>query len=238
MVRPNKIVVVITGDPVSSVEEQRGDYAAMMRAAIGDAWTGSYAAVDARTESLGAELDGAAIVITGSSSNVHHREDWMLRAEARLRELEASEAPILGICFGHQLMAQAYGGDVQPNPKGREVSTVMVEQLAADPLFEGIGPRFAANACHSDSVVALPDGARVLGRSEGDPHQVLRFGQRSWGVQFHPEFDGDVMRRFIEARSEAILGEGLDLTSLERAARDTPDARAVFRNFVRHVMGD
>lgn len=237
MVRPNKIVVVITGDPAPAVLEERGDYAAMMRAAIGDAWTGDYAAVDARTESLGAELDGAAIVITGSSSNVHLREDWMIRAEARLRELEATEAPILGICFGHQLMAQAYGGDVQPNPRGREVSTVTVERLGDDPLFEGIAPRFAANACHSDSVVALPDGAGVLARSAGDPHQVLRFGQRSWGVQFHPEFDGEVMRRFIEARAEAISSEGLDPVALEAAARDTPEARAVFRNFVRHVTG-
>jgi GMP synthase (glutamine-hydrolysing) len=209
----------------------------MMQAAIGDAWTGAYAAVDARTESLGADLDGAAIVITGSASNVHHREDWMIRAEVRLRELEAAEAPILGICFGHQLMAQAYGGRVEANPLGREVSTVEVERLGDDPIFSGVDRRFTANACHSDSVVGLPEGARILGRSKGERHQVLRFGQRSWGVQFHPEFDGEVMRHFLKARAEAIVSEGLDLEDLERQARDTPHAQAVFRNFVRLVTG-
>ena len=75
----------------------------------------------------------------------------------------------------------------------------------------------------------------MLARSTGDDHQVLRFGPRSWGVQFHPEFDGEVMRHFLRARAEAITGEGLDLTALERQARDTPHALTVFRNFVRHV---
>lgn len=238
MQRPNKIVVVITGDPVPTVLERRGDYAAMMRAAIGEAWTGEYATVDARTESLGADLDGAAVVITGSSSNVHTREDWMLRAEARLRELEAAHAPVLGICFGHQLMAQAYGGEVRPNPKGREISTVEVEALADDPLLADVGRIFTANACHSDTVATLPLHTEVLARSAVDDHQILRFGRRSWGVQFHPEFDGEVIRHYLDARAEAVVSEGLDLAALKRRATDTPDARVVFRNFVRHVAGD
>jgi len=237
MVRPSKIAVVITGDPVPDVLERRGDYAAMMQAAIGEAWTGAYVAIDARSESLGAELEGAAIVITGSAANVHVREPWMLRTEARLRELQAAEAPMLGICFGHQLMAQAFGGLVQPNPRGREVSTVEVKRLHDDPLFDGIGSSFQANACHSDSVIAIPDRTRVLARSEGDDHQVLRFGQHSWGVQFHPEFDGEVMHHFLDARAEGIVNEGFDLDDLHRRARDTPEAVAVFRNFVRRVAG-
>ena len=69
------------------------------------------------------------------------------------------------------------------------------------------------------------------------PFAVLRFGERSWGVQFHPEFDGEIMRHFLAARAEAIVSEGLDLGELERRARDTPDAQTVFRNFVRLVAG-
>lgn len=235
MAPPNKIVVVVTGDPVPAVFARHGDYADMMKTAIGEAWDGPYAVVDARTEALGADLDGAALVITGSAANVHTREDWMLRTEERLRQLHEEGTPMLGVCFGHQLLAQALGGQVGPNPRGREVSTVVVEPLRGDPLLEGLGAPFTANACHSDTVEKLPLSTTIVARSTGDPHQVLRFGPRSWGVQFHPEFDGEVMRQFLEARAEAIVAEGLDLSELQRLAKDTPDARAVFGNFLRHL---
>jgi GMP synthase (glutamine-hydrolysing) len=237
MAPPNKIVIVVTGDPVPAVFERRGDYGEMMKAAIGDSWTGGYAVVDARTESLGSDLDDAAVVITGSAANVHTREAWMMRTETRLRELHERHTPILGICFGHQLVAQALGGQVGPNPRGREVSTVVVETLRRDPLLEGIAETFTANACHSDTVSELPRETAILARSTADPHQVLRFGDASWGVQFHPEFDGEVMRHFLDARSEAIVAEGFDLAELQRQASDTPDARIVFRNFIRYVAG-
>ena len=100
-----------------------------------------------------------------------------------------------------------------------------------------MGRVFTANACHSDTVAALPLDAEVLARSAVDDHQVLRFGRRSWGVQFHPEFDGEVTRQYLDARAEAVVSEGLDLAVLQRRAKDTPDARVVFRNFVRHVIG-
>jgi GMP synthase (glutamine-hydrolysing) len=233
MPTPKKIAILITGDPPEAIAERHGDYADMMKAAIGEAFDeGDYLVVDPRRESLGADLDDAALVITGSSANVHHREPWMVAAEERLRELHAREVPMLGICFGHQLIAQALGGDVVPNPLGREMSTVEVRCVADDPLLRGLAEAFRANSCHSDTVSQLPKGTTVLGISDGDPHQILRFGRRNWGVQFHPEFDGEVMGLFVDARAEAIVDEGLDVHALRARARDTPDALAVFRNFV------
>jgi GMP synthase-like glutamine amidotransferase len=81
----------------------------------------------------------------------------MLSAEAELRRVVARSAPVLGVCFGHQLLAQALGGEVQPNERGREMSTVAIERLADDPLFAGLGQRFNANACHS----GVPAGFKV-----------------------------------------------------------------------------
>src|SRR5690606_32575674 len=134
------------------------------------------------------DLAPAGVVLSGSSAHVQDREPWMLRAEASLRQLVAQGVPVLGICFGHQLLAQALGGEVQANPRGREISTVSIDRLGTAPLLDGLDARFAANACHSDTVIRLPPDAVVLGRNEADAHQIVRFAPRAYGVQFHPEF--------------------------------------------------
>ncbi len=232
----NKIIVAIAGDPVEDIERSHGHYGNMIAAAIGPAWAGDYVFVDLRDDSL--PTDGAALVISGSSAHVHSREPWMVRSEASLRELAAAGLPMFGICFGHQLMAQALGGEVTRHPGGREISTVEVAtapsaQQPADPLLAGIADRFVANACHSDTVGKLPSGATVLGGNEHEVHQILRFGERCYGVQFHPEFDGEVMRAYVSARADAMREEGLDPAEALARARDTDEARELMRSFVR-----
>ncbi len=232
MARPNKIVLVITGDPTDNVRQRRGDYAAIIAEAVGGAHDGPYVAVDARTGPLPPLSADDVVIISGSSANVHQREPWMTTTEAWLREAVGRGTAALGLCFGHQLLAQALGGEVMPNPRGREIGTVTIERVADDPLFEGLEPRFAANACHVDTVSRLPSGAVVLARSERDPHQTLKFTPRCYGVQFHPEFDGEVIRGFIEARSDAMRSEGLDPDAAHAAAEDTPAARRLIENFL------
>ena len=229
----NKIVIVVTGEPPEDITARLGDYPAMFERAIGTTWTGGFDVVDARNASL---YESAGLIVTGSSCSVHEREDWVLRAEAELRELVARDVPILGVCFGHQLLAQALGGEVQPHPRGREMSTVTIERLEEDPLLAGIDPRFIANACHRDTVLELPPNARVLGRNEHDPHQVLRFAPRAYGVQFHPEWDGAVMRAFVEARTEILEAEGIDAGALHARALDTPSGPRILQNFVTHYV--
>lgn len=231
MARPHKMVVVVTGDPVAAVQSERGDYGALFKEAAGASWSGAWEVVDARSEPLKL-ADTSAVIITGSSASVHQREPWMLDAEAELRRLVARGAPVLGVCFGHQLLAQALGGEVQPNERGREMSTVAIERLADDPIFSGLGQRFSANACHSDTVVRLPEGATVLAANPGDRHQCLRFAERCYGVQFHPEFDSRVMRAMIDARRSQLDAEGLDEPALMARASDTPEARRVLENFL------
>ncbi len=239
MPRHNKLLVLVTGEPVERVRERHGDFVAIVHRAIAAAWPYRIDAVDARQDDSleAASADADAIVITGSAANVHHGEPWMLRAQEFLRAEHARGTPILGLCFGHQLLAQALGGEVTPNPRGRELSTVTIERLEADPLFDGIEPRFSANACHLDTVARLPDAARVLARSPLDDHQVLRFSERCYGVQFHPEFDGAVMRGYVEARSEQARAEGLDPDHLARVASDTPAGPRILANFIRTCVG-
>src|SRR5262249_54178961 len=150
------------------------------------------------------------IIITGSISSVTERAPWMLRAEAYIREIAAAETPLLGICFGHQLMAQALGGEVQKNPRGREMGTVELSVADDDPLFDGLPRSIPVNATHVDSAVTLPPGARVLARTALEDHAVVAFGPAARGVQLHPEIDGAVMRGYIGVRRPILLEEGFD----------------------------
>ncbi len=155
-----RILVVKTGEPVPKIAEKRGQFADLIAGSIGELFTGDYAVVDARTEEPPSPRGADAVVITGSAANVPTREGWMLRTEAWLREVVAVGTLVFGICFGHQILAQALGGEVQRNPRGREIGTVAVEQTASDPIFDGLPATFAANVTHIDTVVRLPPGGR------------------------------------------------------------------------------
>lgn len=231
-----RLVVLRTGDTPEPVARRRGEFIDFFRHHIDDAWPHSWVEFDVRGEvDFGDVRASDAFIVTGSSRSVTERAPWMLRTEAFLRAVVGDGHAVLGVCFGHQIVAQAMGGEVQQNPRGREVGTteIVIEEGAhADPLFSGVPARFAANNSHRDSVVALPEGARVLARTAREPHAAYAIGERVRGVQFHPEFDGDVMRGYLRARRELLAGEGFDPGALEAATVDTPDAVQLMRNFV------
>ena len=159
------------------------------------------------------------------------RSDW-------LREAAHAGLPLLGICYGHQLLAHALGGQVDYNPAGRESGTIELElhpSAFEDPLFAGLPARFPAQATHLQTVLAPPPQAQVLAASERDGCQAFRWGEAAWGVQFHPEFSGIHMRGYVDARRDALHGEGRCVRTLSRTIGATPHARRVLRRFVRHA---
>jgi GMP synthase (glutamine-hydrolysing) len=230
------IIILTTGDPVPTMKEKRGPFAQLIQERIGDAWTFGYADVDVRTEDPPDPRSGAAFIITGSAANVPNREPWMLKTEAWLRDAVPMGAPVFGICFGHQILAQALGGEVIKNPRGREIGTQRIDRVDDDVLFDGMPASFEANATHLDTVGRLPAGAALLARSPLDDYQAIRFSPTCYGVQFHPEMDGDVMRGYITARREILLNEGLDADALLASVTDGEESRLLLRNFIRHVL--
>jgi GMP synthase (glutamine-hydrolysing) len=232
------IVILRAGDAAAPVAARRGEYAAWIVRGAREAWPGPWVVHDVRTDAPLPEVTGAAaFVMTGSSSSVTERAPWMLRAEEHLRAIARAGTPFFGICFGHQLAAQALGGEVTKNPRGREIGTVRVRRLGDDPLFDGTPTELDVNATHVDSVARLPPGARVLAESDLDPVQAFAVGATIRCVQFHPEFDGDVMRGYVSARAHSIEGEGGDAKAIEARAKDAPDAEALLRTFVRRFVG-
>ena len=233
------LCVVVTGDPIESVRERGSDWRQLIREAVGDGWQGPWSSVDAREEPVFPDLgEVSALVVTGSPSSVTERAPWMLRTEEYLLRAVSGKLPVFGICFGHQMLAQALGGRVEMNPLGREIGTVELERLDPDPLLSGEAPAHWVNMTHVDTVVELPPGARVLARTALDRHAALRFAESVWGVQFHPEIDGGVLREYIAARRAPLISEGLDPDAILGSARDTPWGAGVLRRFAEKVSRD
>jgi GMP synthase (glutamine-hydrolysing) len=232
------IVILRTGDPAAPVAQRRGQFHEWITRVLRPAWLGEIAVVDVREEQAPPADDAAAFVMTGSASSVtdRARTPWMLRAEDHVRAIAASGTPFFGICFGHQLAAQALGGEVAKNPRGREIGTVRVRRMAEDAILEALPPEFDANATHVDSVVRVPEGARVLASSDLEPAQALAIGGAIRTVQFHPEIDGDAMRGYIRARAHLIDAEGGDSEAIHARSTDAPYAEETLRNFVRRFV--
>jgi GMP synthase (glutamine-hydrolysing) len=186
-------------------------------------------------ERLPAARDYAGVVISGSAAMVSDRHAWSEYTADWLLQAMQHEVPILGICYGHQLLAHALGGRVDYHPRGREMGTKWINTASAardDALFAGLRERFPAHVTHMQSVLGLPPGAEVLAWNSFEAHHAVRFAPRTWGVQFHPEFTADAMTHYLRLRADALRSEGQDPEALHADVVPTPDAASVLRRFV------
>lgn len=230
----SRVLVLKTGTTLPELRQRRGDYEHWIVAGMGL----SLDAVDVVPVYEGAEPPTperpVGVVVTGSSAMVSDREPWSESAAGWLKAVVAAGTPVLAICYGHQLLAHALGGRVAPNPRGREIGTVGIEPLAAtdgDPLLGPLPGRAWMQATHVESVLELPPGAVRLAENAADPNHAFRVGERAWGVQFHPEFDADVMAAYLSARREIIRSEGLDPEALDRDVRESPEGPRLLARF-------
>jgi GMP synthase (glutamine-hydrolysing) len=161
-------------------------------------------------------------------------EDWSERVAAWLPGLVEREIPLLGICYGHQLLAYAMGGEVGDNPNGLEFGTVEVqleEEAARDLLLTGFGTSIRVHLSHTQSVLRLPERAQRLASSGMDRNQAYVIGNAAWGVQFHPEFDADIVRAYIAQFKEQLHKEGKNPQQLAANCTDTPVGPQILRRF-------
>jgi GMP synthase (glutamine-hydrolysing) len=187
-----------------------------------------------RSETLPPPAELSGVVITGSGSMVSDREAWVEESAAWLRGAIDQGVPLLGICFGHQLLAHALGGEVDYNPAGVEVGSIDITLTPAaqhDPLLGTLPLHFSAQLSHRQSVRRLPEGARLLASSTMEPHQAFIWGERAWGIQFHPEFDETIIRHFIDYYREQLQQEGRRTEPLLAARRPTPESHALLARF-------
>jgi GMP synthase (glutamine-hydrolysing) len=227
-------LVVKTGTTVASVAARRGDFEAWIAAGLGPAaGTVRTVRVDAG-EPLPEPAEPGGVVVTGSSAMVSAREPWSEATARWLARAVAAGTPVLGICYGHQLLAHALGGRVGPNPAGREIGTAaarLTAAAAADALLSGLPSPTPVQTSHVEAVLALPASAVRLAVTDLDPNHAFRVGARAWGVQFHPEFDADIMRGYLAARREILCAERFDVDAHLASVVEAPAGPRVLRRF-------
>lgn len=163
-------------------------------------------------------------ILSGSWAMVTDHAEWSERTAAWVRAAMEQALPLLGVCYGHQLMAYALGGEVGNNPHGWERGALPISLLPGaqpDPLLQALPASFPVWLSHRQTVLTPPPGARVLARSAADDCQIIRYGQHALSVQFHPEFDAQIM--------QACLPDGTDFNPAAQPATDHP--RQILQRF-------
>lgn len=234
------ILILKTGELPKRVFQDLGPYERAFLDILGD---DRFVVVDARKEEL-PEPDWAGIIITGSPASTYDSETWIARSEDFLRRATDQSVPLYGVCFGHQLVAQAFGGKVEKCRHGWELGTVqltLTDEGKSDPLFANMPETFAAQMSHGDIVSELPPGAMPLARNEHSGYQSFRLSDGIWGTQFHPEFTSAILRNMIYALASALPPESFPRWNpcidplrgwLLSSVREAREAQQCLRNFV------
>lgn len=239
MTSARSLLIVQTGRTHDHIRERMGDFHDWIAAGLrsGGARVTTHDAMSDTPPPAPETLAG--IVLTGSHAMVSDREPWSEALVPWLRRAVLAETPVLGICYGHQLLAHALGGEVADHPEGVEIGTVRVQRhLAAhdDPLLGTLPDSFDAQATHWQSVRRLPPGAVLLAGNAFEPHHAFRVGPCAWGVQFHPEFSAQALKAYLDGMGPTLARKGMDAAEISAKVKDTPEAASVLPTFARFAL--
>lgn len=230
-----KIAILETGAPPDPLKPAWGGYPGMFEAMLTSSGVAAAtAAYDVREGRYPDRVeDHDAYLITGSSAGVYDDLPWIEPLKGFLRSAKG-RAKLVGVCFGHQVMAEAFGGRVIKSPKGWGVGLHRYDILSPQAWMEPVD-QVAIPVSHQDQVVELPPGAQVIGGSAFTPFGMLAYAdQPAISFQPHPEFDPAYAAALIEGRRGARYTE--DQADAAIASLRAPNDRARVGDWIRRFL--
>lgn len=229
------ILIIKMGETLPYLYQRRGDFEDWIMAPIEKTDIGFNVVSPYKERLPSRPRDFAGVIITGSHAMVTDKEAWSEQTAAWITRVVASDVPLLGICYGHQLLAHAMGGVVGNLPTGVELGTVpitLTDQASNDLLFSGLPKQIMVHASHTQSVLQLPPNAILLASSVNEPHHAFSLGSCTWGVQFHPEFDAGIMKTYVHDFTTLMKAHGQDPDKVMQDIVRTPHSRLMLNRFV------
>jgi GMP synthase (glutamine-hydrolysing) len=178
------------------------------------------------------------VVLTGSEYSILNDYEWIFPLMDWIVEAYDRGNPILGVCYSHQLIARALVGiEAVSRVDIPEMTFIPIEITKDNPLFKGLDNPFLVMSAHYDQVRVLPEGFESLARSKDCLIQAMAHNSKPvYGIQFHPEIDGETGRKCIYSEKKILIDKGFDIDYLLSQIRDnSTGAEQVLRNFLKIV---
>jgi GMP synthase-like glutamine amidotransferase len=232
-----KITILETGRAPGRLAEDYPLYPDMFRALLTRADAGltfeTVALVDGARPPDPAGIEAA--LITGSPKGVYDETPWMEPLRNFIRGAHAARTPLIGVCFGHQIVADALGGDVRKSEKGWGVGRHTYEITGRRPWMVDAGPSFSLAVSHQDQVITPPAGAVTLAHSAHTDHALLAYDDAPiLTLQGHPEFNDAFVSALYGARRGASLTDDMADAAIESLSR--PDDNALVGDWIARFL--
>jgi GMP synthase-like glutamine amidotransferase len=226
-----RIAILETGHPPEALKNDFDDYPARFRALLGEGVATTR--FDVQAGKLPEDPSAfAGVIVTGSAAGVYDDlpwipplVDWLRAARGRTR--------LVGICFGHQIMAHAFGGRVEKSDKGWGIGLHRYQITAVEDWMHPRAASVAIPVSHQDQVVAPPPDARLIATSDFTPYAGLAWDD-AISFQCHPEFQPDYAAALIETRRGYRIPEALAVEALDTLRQ--PNDRAVLTAWIRAFL--